>query len=43
VILGWIILGEPITVWTVAGGFLVLLGVAGIYRENIQSEARETD
>jgi len=32
VLLGWLILGEPITYWTVAGGVLVLIGVIGIYR-----------
>ena len=32
VILGWLILGEQITWWTVAGTILVLLGVAGVYR-----------
>ncbi len=34
VILGWLILGEPITAWTVGGGVLVLLGVTGIYQAN---------
>jgi drug/metabolite transporter (DMT)-like permease len=34
VLLGWIILQEPITPWTIAGGLLVLLGVMGIFREN---------
>ena len=33
VALGWLILSEPITVWMVAGSMLVLLGVAGIFRE----------
>ena len=32
VLLGWLILGEPITYWTIAGGVLVLIGVTGIYR-----------
>ncbi len=32
VILGWIILGEQVTVWTIAGAALVLLGVAGVFR-----------
>ena len=31
VLLGWLILGEDITVWTVVGSTLVLLGVAGIF------------
>jgi drug/metabolite transporter (DMT)-like permease len=34
VILGWLILGEPITIWTIFGGVLVLIGVTGIYRAN---------
>ncbi|MEJ2607581.1 MAG: EamA family transporter [Anaerolineales bacterium] len=33
VILGAIILGEEITLWTFAGAGLVLLGVAGVFRE----------
>ena len=33
VILGWWILSEQITVWTVAGSLLVLLGVTGVFRE----------
>ena len=31
--LGWLILREPITGWTIAGSALVLLGVAGVFRE----------
>jgi len=33
VILGWLILHEPITGWTIGGAALVLLGVAGIFRD----------
>ena len=33
VFLGWLILGEKITWWTVGGTALVLLGVAGVFRE----------
>ncbi|MBI3158127.1 MAG: EamA family transporter [Chloroflexi bacterium] len=33
VILGWVVLGETITGWTVAGSLLVLAGVAGVFRE----------
>lgn len=33
VLLGWLVLGEAITVWTVAGSLLVLTGVAGVFRE----------
>jgi drug/metabolite transporter (DMT)-like permease len=32
VLLGRLILNEPITIWTVAGAALVLLGVAGVFR-----------
>jgi drug/metabolite transporter (DMT)-like permease len=32
VILGWLILSEPITGWTLGGAALVLLGVAGVFR-----------
>ena len=35
VVLGWIVLGEQITWWTVAGTALVLLGVAGVFRERL--------
>jgi drug/metabolite transporter (DMT)-like permease len=33
VILGWIILAEKITPWTIAGAILVLLAVNGVFRE----------
>ena len=33
VALGWLVLGEAITWWTVAGSALVLMGVAGVFRE----------
>ena len=33
VLLGWIILGEPITRWTIAGTVLVLAGEAGAFQE----------
>jgi drug/metabolite transporter (DMT)-like permease len=38
VMLGWLILGEQITYWTVAGAALILLGVAGAFR----AHSRET-
>ncbi len=38
VLLGWLILREPITIWTVAGGILVLIGVTGIFRVNQPAE-----
>jgi drug/metabolite transporter (DMT)-like permease len=37
VFLGWLILGESVTPWTLGGALLVLLGVAGIFRERYQS------
>ena len=39
VILGWVILNEQITYWTVAGAALILLGVTGAFR----AHNRETD
>jgi drug/metabolite transporter (DMT)-like permease len=32
IFLGWLILDEPVTIWTIAGAALVMLGVAGIFR-----------
>jgi drug/metabolite transporter (DMT)-like permease len=37
VVLGAIILSEPITVYTVVGSALVLLGVAGVFRERFRA------
>jgi drug/metabolite transporter (DMT)-like permease len=31
--LGWLLLDEPITLWTFSGAALVLIGVAGVFRE----------
>ncbi len=33
VVLGWMILGERITLWTLAGSVLVILGVMGVFHE----------
>lgn len=33
VFLGWLILGEPITIWTLAGACLVIMGVASVFRQ----------
>jgi drug/metabolite transporter (DMT)-like permease len=33
VFLGALILGEPITFWTISGAVLVILGVAGVFRD----------
>lgn len=33
VLLGALILGEPITLWTISGAVLVILGVAGVFRD----------
>lgn len=35
VFLGWLILSEPITSWTVGGAGLILLGVAGVFRDRM--------
>ena len=40
VILGWLILGEPITIWTICGAALVLMGVAGVFRDRFRRRAR---
>jgi len=34
VLLGWMILREPVTPWTIIGGLFVLVGVTGIFRVN---------
>lgn len=41
VFLGWLILREPISSWTVAGGIFVLLGVSGIFRVNKRKRVPE--
>ncbi|MDP8207751.1 MAG: EamA family transporter [Candidatus Electryonea clarkiae] len=33
VFLGWLILSEPVNLWTIAGTVLVLLGVAGVFHQ----------
>jgi drug/metabolite transporter (DMT)-like permease len=33
VFLGWLILQEEITPWTIGGSVLILLGVTGVFRE----------
>jgi drug/metabolite transporter (DMT)-like permease len=37
IILGWLILGEKITLWTIAGAALILVGVAGVFRSRSHS------
>jgi drug/metabolite transporter (DMT)-like permease len=37
VFLGWLILDETVSVWTFGGAALVLLGVAGVFRERYRS------
>lgn len=39
VFLGWLILDEPVTGWTLAGAALVLLGVAGVFRDRFADTA----
>jgi drug/metabolite transporter (DMT)-like permease len=36
VVLGWLILREPITLWTLCGAALVLLAVAGVFRDRFR-------
>ena len=40
VILGALILHEPITIWTLAGSALVILGVAGVFHESRRARAQ---
>jgi len=37
VFLGWLILKEEVTSWTLGGALLVILGVAGVFRERFHS------
>lgn len=39
IFLGWIILDEAITLWTILGTILVLFGVSGVFRERFQENA----
>jgi drug/metabolite transporter (DMT)-like permease len=39
VLLGWLILREPITIWTICGAALVLLAVAGVFRDRLHRTA----
>jgi drug/metabolite transporter (DMT)-like permease len=39
VFLGWLILGETISLWTLGGAVLILLGVAGVFRERYRERA----
>lgn len=39
VLLGHFVLGEEITIWTIGGSLLVLLGVAGIFRERLAKDS----
>jgi drug/metabolite transporter (DMT)-like permease len=47
--LGWIILSEPITTWTLLGAVLIISGVAGVFKESRSahhtgtSDARHND
>jgi drug/metabolite transporter (DMT)-like permease len=40
VFLGWLILGEPITLWTMCGSVLIILGVMGVFYERRHSSRR---
>ncbi|HXV12603.1 MAG TPA: EamA family transporter [Candidatus Krumholzibacteria bacterium] len=42
VLLGWLILAERITPWTIAGSLLVLLGVAGVFHEQRRRNAAKS-
>ncbi len=38
VFLGWLILQEPVSIWTFGGAVLILFGVAGVFRERYRRE-----
>lgn len=40
ILLGYFVLGEEVTVYTIAGSLLVLLGVAGVFRERLAAQKR---
>ncbi len=42
VVLGWLILQEPITGWTIGGAGLILLGVAGVFRDRMTRQRQST-
>jgi drug/metabolite transporter (DMT)-like permease len=42
VFLGWLVLREPISLWTVGGAALVLLGVVGVFRDRQLQASRAT-
>ncbi len=41
VFLGWLLLKEDITIWTMAGAVLILTGVAGVFRAKGRGETRK--
>ena len=43
VLLGWLILREPITPWTLIGGLFVMVGVTGIFRVNNKKTHQEQE
>lgn len=43
VLLGWLLLGEPVSLWTLAGAALVLWGVSGVFRERQRLEKSAGD
>lgn len=40
VVLGWLILAEPITAWTIGGASLILFGVAGVFHDRVNRRRR---
>ncbi len=38
IFLGWLILSEPVTGWTIGGAALILLGVSGVFFANMQTQ-----
>jgi len=40
VILGWLVLREPITLWTIIGSILILLGVGGVFSQKYGEKSK---
>jgi drug/metabolite transporter (DMT)-like permease len=38
IFLGWLILDESISIWTLAGAVLILFGVSGVFRERYRED-----
>lgn len=41
-VLGWLLLGEPITIWTIVGAGLVIISVVGIFANKPHADTKNT-